>query len=166
MITTRAYFTDINKEATINALLLCNDQRFYEDFRHLGFPANSELVRIYTDAYHSNTGKVDGVFIISEDDFPVGCAVVEKTIFGTEQDPIYEVNIYIAENFRCEGFGSILISEVKSHYKNLIGNMHNEESTRFYMKNEIETNAIYGSQGLKPSVIKEKSRVPSFAMSA
>jgi len=164
MITTRAYFTHVDKEAVLDTLFLCSDQQFYEDFRHLGFPANSELVRIYSDAFHAQVGNVEAVFLISENDFPVGCAVVEKTVFGSDKEPIHEVNMYIDEDFRCEGFGSTLIADVKSYYPNLIGNMHNEESTRFYMQNQVETNAIYGRDGLKPSVQFEKTRIPSFAM--
>jgi len=152
MITTRAYFTNVDRNSVLNALLLCSDQRFYEDFRDLGFPANSELVRVYTDAFNCNIGNVDAVFLISEHDFPVGCAVVEKTIFGTNENPVYEVNVYIGEDFRNEGFGSTLMEEVRKHYQHLIGNMHNEESTRFFMKHNVETNSIYGSYGLKPSV--------------
>jgi hypothetical protein len=154
MITTRAYFTNVDRNSVLNVLLLCSDQRFYEDFRHLGFPAKSELVRVYTDAFHCNVGNVDAVFLISEHDFPVGCAVVEKTIFGTNDNPVYEVNVYIGEDFRYEGFGSTLMEEVRKHYPHLIGNMHNEESTRFFMKHDVETNSIYGSYGLKPSVKK------------
>ena len=163
MITTRAYFTDIDRDAVIETLFLCNDQQFYEDFSHLGFPANSELVRIYTDAFHSQLNKVTAVYLVSENDFPVGCAVVEKTIFGTDIDPVYEVNIYIDEKFRGEGFGSILISNIKADYPNLIGNMHNEESTRFYMKHDVETNSIYGKDGLKPNMRFRIPTTPSFS---
>ena len=160
MITTRAYFTDVDKDAVIETLFLCNDQQFYEDFSHLGFPANSELVRIYTDAFHSQLNNVDAVYLVSENDFPVGCAVVEKTVFGTKENPVHEVNIYIDEPFRGEGFGSILVSAVKADYFKLIGNMHNEESTRFYMKHNVETNSIYGSEGLKPSMKTKGATIP------
>lgn len=145
MIKTQAYFVEDSQRNTLDALTLCNDFFLYEDFTKLGFPAKSELIRIYTDAFNQELNQVDSVFIIFEDNFPIGCAVIENTIFGSENDPIYEINVYIDKDFRGNGFGDVLMKEVKLHYSNLIGNMYNEASAVFFTKHDVECNALFGS---------------------
>lgn len=148
MTTTKAYFKEEGRDELLNILMSCSDMFFYEKVSKLPFPATSELVRIYTDAFNAKLGDVDSVFLVFEDELPVGCAVIEETVYGSTEEPVHEVNVFIKEAFRGVGIGSLLMSDVVKEYRTLIGNFHDERSTGFFMKHNVDTNSPYCKQAM------------------